>query len=154
MTTENKTLNAIDFMMMDVHRELDEENFHPETLLDKSARPQKEEHGDDTGVGVSHPKIRLLDPLPENVEVLDVSTSHKLQVQRVLQSALDWGLQEVMVIGWHDNHEVYFLSSDPSIGNAIYRMELAKMKLLTAVKDRWNIEGLVTRDQPDTPGPA
>lgn len=153
MDTTRK-LSSIDFMMMDVHRELDKEDCDPQTMLDKSARPQQEEHGDEEGVGVPHPKIRLLDPLPENVVLADVSTSHRLQVQRVLQSALDRGLHDVMVIGWHDEEEIYFLASDPSIGNAIYRMELAKMKLLTAVKDRWDVEGLITRDQPDTPDPA
>lgn len=153
MDTTRK-LTAIDFMMMDVHRELDKEDFDPETMLDKSARPQQEEHRDEAGVGVSHPKIRLLDPLPENVVLADVSTSHRLQVQRVLQSALDRGLQDVMIIGWHTEEEIYFLATDPSIGNAIYRMELAKMKLLAAVEDRWNIDVPKTRDIPDEPEPA
>lgn len=150
MDTTRK-LSGIDFMMMDVHRELDEEDFHPETLVDKSAGPQQEEHGDEAGVGVPHPKIRLLDPLPDNVVLADVSTSHKLQVQRVLQSALDRGHQDVMVIGWHPDREIYFLSTDPSIANSIYKLELAKMKLLTAVEDRWNIDIPLTRDEPDDP---
>lgn len=154
MNTENKTLSSIDFMMMDVHRELDEENFHPETLLDKSARSQNNEERIDPGVGVPHKKIRLLDPLPDNVELLDVSTCHRLQVQRVLQSALNHGLDEVMVIGWHDDGEVFFLASDPSIGNAVYRLRCAEMKLLNAVQDRWNIETVMTHDMPDTPEPA
>jgi hypothetical protein len=148
---DTKCLTGIDFMMMDVHRELDEENVHPETLVDKSARSQNNEERIDQGVGVPHKKIRLLDPLPENVELLDVSTSHRLQIQRVLQSALNHELDEVMVIGWHDDGEVFFLASDPSIGNAVYRLRCAEMKLLNAVQDRWNVDIPITRDMPDDP---
>lgn len=151
-TTRN--LTSIDFMMMDIHRELDEENIHPQTSVDKSAGPQSEEHSDDPGVGVPYKEKRPFDPLPPNVELLDVSTSHRLQVNRVLQSAFDQDFDEVMVIGWHDDGEVFFLASDPSIGNAVYRLRCAEMKLLNAVQDRWNIETMVTRDMPDTPEPA
>lgn len=151
MTMGNKTLTGIDFMMMDIHRQLDEEDVHPETMLDKSARPQQEEHSDEEGVGVSHPKIRLLDPLPKNVEVLDVATSHRLQIQRVLQTALDNNLDDVIVIGWRDDGEIFLLNSDPSVGNSVYRLELAKMHLLKAVEDRWNVDVPTTRDLPDDP---
>jgi hypothetical protein len=154
MTTENNVrhLNAIDFMMMDVHRELDEEDIgHPQTNVDKSAGPQSEGHGDEEGVGVSHAQDRPFDPLPPNVVELDVATSHKLQVNRVLQAAYDQKLDRVAIIGWHDDAEVWFYSSDPSIANSLYAMELAKMKLLTAVEDRWNVNIPETRNEPPEP---
>jgi len=95
--------------------------------------------------------VRLLDPLPENVEILDVCTSHRLQVQRVLQSALNQELDDVMVVGWKDDGPIFFLATDPSIGNAVYRLELAKQRLLAAVTDRWEVDIPTTRDIPDEP---
>lgn len=148
-TTRN--LTSIDFMMMDIHRELDEENIHPQTSVDKSAGPQSEEHSDDPGVGVPYKEKRPFDPLPPNVVELDVATSHEIQVNRVLQAAFDQGLDRIAIIGWRDDDDIWFYASDPSIANNIYAMELAKMKLLAAVSDRWNVNIPETRDKPPEP---
>jgi hypothetical protein len=97
------------------------------------------------------PVLRLIDPLPDNVELLNVPTSHRLQVQRVLQSALNQELDDVMVVGWRDDGPIFFLATDPSIGNSVYRLELAKQRLLAAVPDRWQADIPTTRDAPDEP---
>lgn len=154
MTTKKTDhLTATDFMMMDIHRPMtdDEVNaIHPQAGVDKSFGAEENEHGPAEGVGAPHTP-RLLDPLPDNVEILDVSTSHRLQVQRVLQSALDHELDDVMVVGWVDEGPIFFLATDPSIGNAVYRLELAKQRLLAAVPDRWEMDIPTTRDLPDEP---
>ena len=147
-----KKLSDIDFMMMDVHRpmtkdEIDEVN--PQACVDKSV--DENPHREDESVGEHHKKLRLLDPLPDNVELLDVATSHRLQVQRVLQSALDSELDDVMVVGWVDDGPIFFLATDPSIGNSVYRLELAKARLLAAVSDRWEVDVPTTRNLPDEP---
>ena len=154
--TKPDHLTATDFMMMDVHRPMTDEDINEtnsQARLDKSARTTEDEQRDASGVGSApEKKLRVIDPLPDNVVIADVATSHHLQVQRVLQAAHDRGLDDVMVVGWHDDGEIYFLASDPSIGNAVYRLELAKQKLLSAVKDRWNMDVPETRDyEPDEP---
>jgi hypothetical protein len=149
-----KVLNPIDFMVMDIHREMTDDEvgaIHPQAVVDKSIGAEQDQRSDAKEVGAPHPQLRLLDPLPDNVELLDVSTSHRLQVQRVLQSSLDYGLDDVMVIGWVDDGPIFFLATDPSIGNAVYRLELAKQRLLAAVPDRWEVEMCTTRDIPDEP---
>ena len=160
MTTK-KTLDANDFMMMDVHRPMTDEEIdevNPQARVDKSlGLPDRDRDREcEEGVGgvpasAGEPAIRLLDPLPQNVELLNVPTSHRLQVQRVLQAALEHGLDDVMVVGWVDDGPVFFLATDPSIGNAVYRLELAKQRLLQAVPDRWQMDVPTTRDAPDEP---
>lgn len=141
MSTEK--LTSEDFTAMGVHRplvpsEIDE--VHPQANVDKTM-------ADETG----KPMLRVLDPLPDNVELLDMPTSHQLQVKRVLQSALDHELDDVMVVGWVNDGPIFFLATDPSVGNAVYRLELAKQRLLAAVTDRWETEIPTTRDLPDEP---
>ncbi len=151
MVTKPDDLSSVDFMMMDVHRPLTKEDIdevNPQACVDKSLG--EDAHREEESVGAPR-KIRLLDPLPGNVEVLDVATSHRLRVAHVLQSALDHGLDDVIVVGWADDGPIYFLSTDPSIGNSVYRLELAKQRLLAAVPDRWQVEMPTTRDAPDEP---
>jgi hypothetical protein len=144
-------LDAVAFAKMGVHRPMSKDDIdaiHPQAVVDKSSGAEQDNDRAAQSLGTSFTP-RLLDPLPDNVELLDVATSHRLQVQRVLQSALDHGLDDVMVVGWSDDGPIFFLASDPSIGNAVYRLELAKQRLLSAVPDRWEVEMATTRDAPD-----
>ena len=132
MTTENKPrhLNAIDFMMMDVHRELDEyeENLHPETFVDKSARPQQEEHSEDQGVGVSHARCEFcFEPLPcphhPNVEPLDTVTRLDLNPLHIIAQAHGAGLKQVVIVGELEDGSEYFGSSVADGADAAWHLQ-------------------------------
>lgn len=138
MDTTRK-LTAIDFMMMDVHRELDEENFHPETLLDKSARPQQEEHSDDPGVGVSHEEVPAqrcyvcFGPYPcaqhHNVEELTVVTKLDVSPTSMLAKAHEANLKEVVIVGILQDGREYFASSVADGAPAMYHLQRGIYKL-------------------------
>lgn len=134
MTTGNKTLTGIDFMMMDIHRQLDEEDVHPETLLDKSARPQQEEHSDEESVGVSHARCEFcFGPLPctdhPNVEPLDNITRLNLNPTHVLAQAHGAGLKNVVVVGEMENGDEYFASSVADGALSMYLLQRGIYKL-------------------------
>lgn len=135
MATEIKRhLNPIDFMMMDVHRELDEENFHPQTHVDKSAGPQPKEHSDEEGVGVSHARCEFcFGPLPcadhPNVEPLDNITRLNLNPMRILAQAHGAGLKNVVVVGELENGDEYFASSVADGALSMYLLQRGIHKL-------------------------
>lgn len=140
MTTR---LSGFDFMMMDIHREMSDEEIeavNPQALVDKSARPFKIVDRAEEGVGASHeeeqPEPRYRGPFvefPDNVEALDVNTSHALQVNRVLQSAFDSDLATVVVIGMQEDGELFVLASDPDIGEANLLCDRAKKEFMDAI---------------------
>ena len=132
MDTTRK-LTAIDFMMMDVHRELDKEDFDPETMLDKSARPQQEEHGDEEGVGVSYeeePTARCLfcfgpAPCPKHGKIIDANivSTNDIDPIGVLAGAHNEDLVQVVVVGVRRNGKEYLASSFGKEGDAIYLLQ-------------------------------
>lgn len=71
--------------------------------------------------------------LVDNVTVLETVTSHKIQVDRVLNAALAADLTSVIVIGYDPDGNFYFSSTDPSGGSVIWDLEVAKKKLLDLV---------------------
>ena len=116
--TTIKILEAADFMMMDVHRPMTDEEIsaiHPQARLDKSARAFKivDSEAESVDTPQSTRCERCFGPLPcgkhpeekqyagpfvnfpENVTVADVATTHELEVNRVLQSAYDNKLSQV-----------------------------------------------------------
>lgn len=134
-------LVGTDFMMMDIHRPMTDaeiEEVNPQALVDKSAGTVENDDGSAAGVGASHeeePK-RYTGPFvvyPDNVEVLDVNTSHELEVNRVLQSAFDNELVSVVVIGQREDGSLYLLASDPDVGSANLLCDRAKAELLDAI---------------------
>ncbi len=134
MATETKTLNAIDFMMMDVHRQLDEENVDPETLVDKSAGAEPEEHSEDQGVGVSHARCEFcFGPLPcadhPNVEPLDTITRLDLNPMHVLAQAHGAGLKQVVIVGEREDGSEYFASSVADGAQSMYHLQRGIYKL-------------------------
>ncbi len=117
-------LTGTDFMMMDIHRPLtlvEKQEVCPQAVVDHTEEPPR----------YSGPFVKY----PENVEVLDVNTSHELEVERVLQSAYDNKLETVLVIGQRPDGEIYFLCSDPALAEANLLCDLAKIKLMDAIKD-------------------
>lgn len=71
------------------------------------------------------PKLKLAP-----VTVLETITTHSLPTERVLNGALDAKLTSVIVIGWDEDGEFYFASSEASGASVVWDMEVAKKKLL------------------------
>lgn len=144
--TTRKTLEPIDFMMMDVHRPMTDEEIdeiNPQARLDKSAGPEPDDDSESAGVGASHENETYKGPFivfPDNVAVLDVDTCHELDVDRVLQSAHDNKLARVLVIGEYEDGELYVLASDPDAGIANLMCDRAKLEFLDAVRNNRTAE--------------
>jgi hypothetical protein len=68
--------------------------------------------------------------LVENVTVLPVITSLDVDVERVLQAAIDAKPKRVWVIGEDDDGALYFASSCADGGEALWWMEKAKRALM------------------------
>ena len=68
--------------------------------------------------------------LVDNVLVLPVITTLNLDVERVLQAAIDAKPAYVLVIGEKADGELYFASSASDGGDALWWMEKAKRALM------------------------
>ena len=68
--------------------------------------------------------------LIDKVTILPVVTSLDLDVERVLQAAIDAKPAYVMVIGENAHGQLYFSSSQSAGGTALWWMEKAKKALL------------------------
>ena len=68
--------------------------------------------------------------LIDKVTILPVVTSLDLDVERVLQAAIDAKPNYVMVIGENADGNLYFSSSQSDGGTALWWMEKAKKALL------------------------
>jgi hypothetical protein len=68
--------------------------------------------------------------LIEKVTVLPVITSLDLDVERVLQAAIDAKMQRVLIVGLNAEGEPYFASSYGDGGTALWDMEKAKRALM------------------------
>lgn len=68
--------------------------------------------------------------LVENVTVLPVVTTLDLDVERVLQAAIYAKPAYVLVIGENAEGNLYFASSKPDGGEALWWMEKAKRALM------------------------
>ena len=72
--------------------------------------------------------------LVDNVTVLPVITSIDIDVERVLQAAIDAKPKHVWVIGEDDEGKLYFASSCADGGEALWWMEKAKHALMNISK--------------------
>ena len=70
----------------------------------------------------------------DNVAVLPVITTHDLDVERVLQAAIDAKPVYVLVIGENTDGGLYFASSKSDGGEALWWMEKAKAALMEITK--------------------
>ena len=68
--------------------------------------------------------------LIDKVTILPVVTSLDLDVERVLQAAIDAKPAYVMVIGENAHGQLYFSSSQSDGGTALWWMEKAKKALM------------------------
>lgn len=66
-------------------------------------------------------------------DVVDLNCITKLPLdpQRVLEKAKERGLTSVVIIGFKEDGEEYFASSEPSGPEVLWLLERAKKKLLT-----------------------
>ena len=68
--------------------------------------------------------------LIDKVTILPVVTSLDLDVERVLQAAIEAKPKYVLVIGENEHGQLYFSSSQSDGGTALWWMEKAKKALL------------------------
>ena len=68
--------------------------------------------------------------LIDNVTVLPVITLIPIPVERILQAAIEAKPKYVMIIGENADGELYFASSEPDGGSALWWMEKAKRALM------------------------
>lgn len=66
------------------------------------------------------------------VTVMNVVTTHSIPVQRVIDGASAANLKSAIVIGYDENGEFYFASSEADGPSNLWDLEMAKKKLLEA----------------------
>ena len=127
MTT--RKLSELDFMMMDVHRPLlDEEinEVNPQARLDKSARASAIVDGIEASVGAPYPYEV---PLPENVTVLPGVTSHDLTAQEILRNAFDANMTEMVICGIDEDGKEHLLRTNADLAPAAFHLQRAMHNL-------------------------
>jgi hypothetical protein len=70
-----------------------------------------------------------------NVIPIGCITRLKLDAQQILNAALDAGLSDVVIMGFNNDGNEYFASSDPDAGNVLYHLERSKHKLMKIIDD-------------------
>lgn len=68
-----------------------------------------------------------------NVHILDVVTKHNIPAQRVLLSALEHGLESVVLTGYDNEGKEYFASSIADGGEALWLLKRCEKSLLEVV---------------------
>lgn len=137
-------LNSIDFMMMDVHRELDAETVDQQTMVDKTEHVTVEDE-----VEVEKPDERCefcFGPKPcadhDKVEYLDQVTTHDISTTNVLANAHNAGLKEVVVVGMKEDGTEYFASSVSDGGTSMYHLQRGIYKLNKIIDGEYEDEHL------------
>ena len=131
MTTTTPKLNAIHFMMLDVHEPLSSEeinSINPQAAVDKSAGVADDEAGSDEDAGGPPPRCDVcFAPMPcadhANVAQIDVVTSLDIDPVAVLAGAHNVGLAEVVVVGFTEDGKEYFASSISDAGQSMYHLQ-------------------------------
>lgn len=140
MTTTK--LDADDFMMMDVHRPLTDEEIaqiNPQALVDKSLGVERED-GEGAGVGEPHAEEphqyrceHCFGPLPcaehANVEHLNNVTALDISPTAVLAGAHNSDLEYVIVVGMTKEGHEYFASSVADAAESVYTLQRGIWKL-------------------------
>jgi hypothetical protein len=70
-----------------------------------------------------------------NVTDFPGTTRNPTPVPKILASAAGQRLQSVIVIGWKEDGEIYFASSDSDGAEVLWLMENAKLELLEAGRE-------------------
>ena len=69
-----------------------------------------------------------------NVKDFPGVTRHTTPVNKILATAAAARLQDIVIIGFRENGELYFASSSPDGGDCLWLLENAKYELLAAVR--------------------
>lgn len=67
-----------------------------------------------------------------DVVELGCITALPLSDEKVLQKAIDHGVEDVVILGYHPNGSFYFSSAQPDGGDVLWLLEMAKKRLLDA----------------------
>lgn len=143
MTTKSlderiKALTGTDFMMMDVHRPMTDDEIaelHPQAGVDKSAGAQSDDDSDAEGVGAPHTERcpHCFGPMPceqhANVEVLQGVTSLDINPTVALAGAHAADLEIVVIVGMDKNGREYFSSSVADAAEGMYYLQRGIHKL-------------------------
>lgn len=87
------------------------------------------------------PEEPVFEKLPDNCEVLPLVTTHDIPVARVLQQALDAGLEEVVVVGYTSEGAEFFMANVADGAAVLWHLERAKIKLLTERNEDGTVPG-------------
>lgn len=68
--------------------------------------------------------------MSDNVILLPVETKLDIPPERVLNAAIDHGLDTVVIVGFDNNEEFYFAVSEPDRRAVLWLLERAKKELL------------------------
>lgn len=133
MTTTTPKLNAIHFMMLDVHEPLSSEeinSINPQAAVDKSAGVADDDEAGSDGDAGGPPPPRCdvcFAPMPcadhANVAQIDVTTSLDIDPVAVLAGAHNVGLAEVVIVGFTEDGKEYFASSISDAGQSMYHLQ-------------------------------
>lgn len=66
----------------------------------------------------------------DNVEYLDMATTLDLPVDRVIKGALEKDLEQVVVIGWDEEGNLYLASSTGRQADIVHLLEFSKLAIL------------------------
>jgi hypothetical protein len=141
-------LTAKDFMAMDVHRPLTDDEINATQAVDKTIGAGEEELSDAPSVDSSVARCEFCfgpRPCPQhpNVEPLSVVTSHDMPATAVLAGAHSADLACVVVVGLtKDGHE-YFASTNSDAAESMYHLQRGIHKLNCIVD-----EGSGTNEHP------
>lgn len=79
---------------------------------------------------VEQPKVLLREE--GNIKFLPVVTKLEVPVDRVIASAVDANLQDILIIGFDEQGDFYFASSNPNGPDTLWLLELARVRLMRA----------------------
>lgn len=68
--------------------------------------------------------------MSENVIAFPGTTTADIPAAQVLQAAIDQGMEDVLVIGWTNDGDLYAATSGGSVGDNLLLLELAKRNLV------------------------
>lgn len=71
----------------------------------------------------------------QKVVPLNCVTRLNLPPERVLEAALEETLSEVVIVGYDEEGDFYFASSQADGGDVLWLLELAKQKLMRIAED-------------------
>ena len=98
------------------------DNIHPQAVVDKSEVPASFEHKMEVEP--------VFEKFPENVQLLDVNTSHDIPPARCLQAAYEAGLVEVVIAGVDKDGRMFLARSAADMATSVFHVQRAMHTLM------------------------